>query len=101
MTNSVTVATISRIYIGELPYINAFIDHYVLIGVSKIYLVITNLEEELEIKKYLEAKSAGIKPIIGCELYVTPGSRFERKMSSKGGAGTCHLTVLAANNVKI
>jgi len=46
---------------------------------------------------YLEAKSAGIKPIIGCELYVTPGSRFERKMSSKGGAGTCHLTVLAAN----
>ncbi len=46
---------------------------------------------------YLEAKAAGIKPIIGCELYVTPGSRFERKMSSKGGAGTCHLTVLAAN----
>ncbi|MFO0415687.1 MAG: DNA polymerase III subunit alpha, partial [Pseudomonadota bacterium] len=46
---------------------------------------------------YQEAKSAGIKPIIGCELYVTPGSRFERKMSSKGGAGTCHLTVLAAN----
>jgi DNA polymerase-3 subunit alpha len=46
---------------------------------------------------YLEAKAAGIKPIIGCELYVTPGSRFERKMSSKGGAGTCHLTVLAAS----
>ncbi len=46
---------------------------------------------------YLEAKAAGIKPIVGCELYVTPGSRFERKMSSKGGAGTCHLTVLAAN----
>lgn len=46
---------------------------------------------------YLEAKAAGIKPIVGCELYVTPGSRFERKMASKGGAGTCHLTVLAAN----
>jgi DNA polymerase-3 subunit alpha len=45
----------------------------------------------------LEAKAAGIKPIVGCELYVTPGSRFERKMASKGGAGTCHLTVLAAN----
>ena len=29
---------------------------------------------------YSLAKSAGIKPIIGCELYVTPGSRFERKM---------------------
>ncbi len=48
---------------------------------------------------YIEAKAAGIKPIVGCELYVTPGSRFERKMSSKGGAGTCHLTVLAANKV--
>ncbi len=46
---------------------------------------------------YLEAKSAGIKPIVGCELYVTPGSRFERKMRGAGGAGTCHLTVLAAN----
>lgn len=46
---------------------------------------------------YAEAKAAGIKPIIGCELYVTPGSRFERKMASKGGAGTNHLTVLAAN----
>ena len=45
---------------------------------------------------YLEAQSAGIKPIVGCELYVTPGSRHERKMRAAGGAGTCHLTVLAA-----
>jgi DNA polymerase-3 subunit alpha len=46
---------------------------------------------------FSEAKKAGIKPIIGCELYVTPGSRHERKMRAQGGAGTCHLTVLAAN----
>ncbi len=46
---------------------------------------------------YSEAKKLGIKPIIGCELYVTPGSRHERKMRTQGGAGTCHLTVLAAN----
>ena len=46
---------------------------------------------------FYEAKKAGIKPIIGCELYVTPGSRHERKMRAQGGAGTCHLTVLAAN----
>jgi DNA polymerase-3 subunit alpha len=46
---------------------------------------------------YSEAKKGGIKPIIGCELYVTPGSRHERKMRAQGGAGTCHLTVLAAN----
>ncbi len=48
---------------------------------------------------YSEAKRIGIKPIIGCELYVTPGSRHERKMRAQGGAGTCHLTVLAANKV--
>ncbi len=46
---------------------------------------------------YSEAKKIGIKPIIGCELYVTPGSRHERRMRAQGGAGTCHLTVLAAN----
>ena len=46
---------------------------------------------------FYEAKKNNIKPIIGCELYVTPGSRHERKMRAQGGAGTCHLTVLAAN----
>ena len=28
---------------------------------------------------YRAAKDAGIKPIIGCEIYVSPGSRFERE----------------------
>ena len=28
---------------------------------------------------YNEAKKAGIKPIIGCEIYVATGSRFEKK----------------------
>jgi DNA polymerase-3 subunit alpha len=46
---------------------------------------------------YSAAKKIGIKPLIGCELYVTPGSRFERRMRAQGGAGTCHLTVLASN----
>jgi DNA polymerase-3 subunit alpha len=46
---------------------------------------------------YSAAKKIGIKPIVGCELYVTPGSRHDRKMRAHGGAGTCHLTVLAAN----
>ncbi|MCB0334484.1 MAG: DNA polymerase III subunit alpha, partial [Bdellovibrionales bacterium] len=49
------------------------------------------------IQFYDAAKSAGIKPIIGCELYVTPGSRFERKTRAQGGAGTHHLTVLASS----
>ncbi len=28
---------------------------------------------------YQKAKAAGIKPILGCELYVAPGSRQDRK----------------------
>lgn len=43
------------------------------------------------------AKKIGIKPIIGCELYMTPGSRLDRRTKDKGGAGTHHLTVLAKN----
>lgn len=27
---------------------------------------------------YKEAKKQGIRPILGCEIYVTPGSRFDR-----------------------
>ena len=31
------------------------------------------------IEFYTEAQDIGIKPLLGCELYVTPGSRFDRK----------------------
>lgn len=44
---------------------------------------------------YLAANKIGIKPIIGCELYVTPGSRFDRVPAKKGGEGVYHLTVLS------
>ncbi|MBN8549902.1 MAG: PHP domain-containing protein, partial [Deltaproteobacteria bacterium] len=47
------------------------------------------------IEFYLEAKRIGIKAIIGCELYVTPGSRTDRKPRAQGGGGTYHLTALA------
>ncbi|MCX5891481.1 MAG: DNA polymerase III subunit alpha, partial [Deltaproteobacteria bacterium] len=44
---------------------------------------------------YQKAKAAGIKPILGCEVYVTPGSRHDRK----GGKGdNNHLVLLAENN---
>ncbi|MBX7137021.1 MAG: DNA polymerase III subunit alpha [Oligoflexia bacterium] len=46
---------------------------------------------------YQAAKSAGINPIIGCELYVTDGSRLDRRPKSQGGAGTYHITCLARN----
>jgi DNA polymerase-3 subunit alpha len=43
---------------------------------------------------YQQAKKAGIKPLLGCELYVAPGSRLEK--SGKGDNN--HLVVLAQNN---
>ena len=46
---------------------------------------------------YKAAKVAGIKPILGCEIYVTPGSRFDRD-NKKGEARYYHLILLAENN---
>ncbi|ETX02781.1 MAG: histidinol phosphatase, partial [Candidatus Entotheonella factor] len=45
-------------------------------------------------KFYKAAKRQGIKPILGCEAYITPGSRFERAMTERGGAAH-HVTLLA------
>lgn len=47
------------------------------------------------IEFYTQAKSREIKPIIGCEVYYTPGSRFERKRKVDGGHPSNHLTLLA------
>ena len=48
---------------------------------------------------YRAAKAEGIKPIIGCEVYVAPGSRFEKE----GGKAAdddryFHLVLLAEND---
>ena len=45
---------------------------------------------------YQMAIRHGIKPIVGCEIYVSPGSRFERK-TGEGGDGNYHLTLLVKN----
>jgi len=45
---------------------------------------------------YQQAYKAGIKPIIGCELYVAPKSRFD-KTSEGPGETARHLIVLAKN----
>jgi DNA polymerase III subunit alpha len=47
---------------------------------------------------YLAAQKSGVKPIIGCELYVAPGSRKERGSSDGGYEGANHLTVLVRNH---
>ncbi len=46
---------------------------------------------------YLAAQKAGIKPILGCELYVAPGGRKERGSQDGGYEGANHLTVLVGN----
>ena len=44
---------------------------------------------------YTGCEKAGVKPILGCELYVAPGSRFERSSQDGGYEGASHCTVLA------
>ncbi len=46
---------------------------------------------------YTAARNKGIKPIIGCEVYVAPGSRHEKKTSNGGRDVYNHLVLLAAN----
>ena len=46
---------------------------------------------------YKEAKAAGINPVLGCEVYVAPNSRFDREMSH-GEDRYYHLVLLAENN---
>lgn len=46
---------------------------------------------------YRAAKAAGIKPILGCEVYVAPGSRFDREIGQAEDR-YYHLVLLAENN---
>ena len=55
---------------------------------------------------YKQAKAAGVKPIIGMEGYLAPGSRFERKRAAltrrartddNAGEMYTHMTLLAEN----
>ena len=47
---------------------------------------------------YREAKAAGIHPVLGCEVYVAPNSRFDKEASG-GEDRYHHLVLLAENNV--
>lgn len=46
---------------------------------------------------YKEAKAAGINPILGCEVYVAPNSRFDKELTG-GEDRYYHLVLLAENN---
>ncbi|TFG36441.1 MAG: DNA polymerase III subunit alpha, partial [Nitrospirales bacterium] len=61
----------------------AITDHGNLFGAVEFYRLMTK---------------AGIKPIIGCEVYVAPGSRLEKKQSPDGEGASFHLILLARDN---
>ncbi len=46
---------------------------------------------------YKECKAQGIRPILGCEIYVAPGSRFDKELTG-GEDRYYHLVLLAENN---
>ena len=50
---------------------------------------------------YQKAMSAGVKPIIGCEVYVAPGSRFDKEPPQRGGPRytSNHLILLVKNDI--
>ncbi|MFZ4115821.1 MAG: DNA polymerase III subunit alpha [Chthoniobacterales bacterium] len=51
------------------------------------------------IEFYQKATAAGIKPLIGCEIYVAPGSMHEKKSNNHGKDTAYHLTLLATNDI--
>ena len=61
----------------------AITDHGNLFGAVEFYRLMTK---------------AGIKPIIGCEVYVAPGSRLEKRQSPDGEGASFHLILLARDN---
>ncbi len=70
-------------YVKELGMDSAAItDHGVMYGVVDFYKA---------------AKEAGINPVIGCEVYVAPHSRFDRELMG-GEDRYYHLVLLAENN---
>ena len=97
---------------SDFVHLHLHTQYSVLDGANKIDLVI---EKALEyrhpavamtdhgnmhgsIEFYQAARKAGVKPIIGCEVYLTSGSRWEKKPRTQGGAPTFHTTLLAMNN---
>ncbi|MBQ6815357.1 MAG: DNA polymerase III subunit alpha [Lachnospiraceae bacterium] len=47
---------------------------------------------------YRAAKEVGIKPILGCEVYVAPGSRFDKEPGASGSDDRYYHLVLLAEN---
>ncbi len=50
------------------------------------------------IEFYTKAMDAGIKPIVGCEVYVAPGSRFTKGNARGSSEASYHLVLLCINH---
>ncbi|MGM0664958.1 MAG: DNA polymerase III subunit alpha [Thermodesulfobacteriota bacterium] len=50
------------------------------------------------VQHFQEARKSGIKPILGCEVYVAPGSRKERSAPADGRPSAYHLVLLVVND---
>ena len=49
------------------------------------------------IEFYLKVRKAGMKPILGCEIYVAPESRFDKTKARKSKEASFHLLLLCQN----
>lgn len=70
----------------------ALTDHGAMFGAINFY--------QTALGKAKKVDEAAVKPIIGCEVYVAPGSRFEKRPRAGGGKPrSYHLVLLAENNI--
>ncbi|HEY3426259.1 MAG TPA: DNA polymerase III subunit alpha, partial [Negativicutes bacterium] len=97
-------------YSGDFVHLHVHTEYSLLDGASRIPKLVARAKElgmpALAITDhgtmygiidfYKQAKKQGIKPVIGCEVYVAPRSRRERT-TAEGGAYH-HLILLAENN---
>lgn len=96
----------------EFTHLHVHTEYSLLDGSSKIK-EITSRAKELGMKSlaitdhgvmygvidfYKAAKEVGIKPILGCEVYVAPGSRFD-KQPGESESRYYHMVLLAENNI--
>lgn len=58
LVKMVSFALVTRLHIGEIPYIKSFLDYYISIGISKFYIVNTKRKDYSDIIRYLKKYSS-------------------------------------------
>ena len=97
---------------NEFTHLHVHTEYSLLDGAAKIPLLVARAKElgfdSLAITDhgvmygvidfYKECQKQGIKPIIGCEVYVAPGSRFDKE-AAPDDERYFHLILLAENDI--